>query len=123
MVTPAYDVAIIGGGHNGLTCAAYLAGAGLSVLVLEKNAVVGGAAVTEEFHPGYRNSVAAYAVSLLNPSIIAELGLAGHGLCIRERPVANFWPLDDGAGGGYLLLPHGRTARRQAIATVCREDG
>ena len=67
MTHDAYDVAIIGGGHNGLTCAAYLAGAGLRVVVLEKNAVVGGAAVTEEFHPGFRNSVAAYTVSLLNP--------------------------------------------------------
>jgi phytoene dehydrogenase-like protein len=62
-----HDVAIIGGGHNGLTCAAYLAGAGLNVVVLEKNDVVGGAAVTEEFHPGFRNSVASYTVSLLNP--------------------------------------------------------
>ena len=79
------DVAIIGGGHNGLTCAAYLAAAGLSVMVLEKNAVVGGAAVTEEFHPGFRNSVAAYTVSLLNPKVIADLELAKHGLKILEH--------------------------------------
>src|ERR671937_690939 len=68
-----YDVVIIGAGHNGLTCAAYLAMAGLKVKVLERRAIVGGAAVTEEFHPGFRNSVAAYAVSLLNPKIIADL--------------------------------------------------
>ena len=74
MTHDAYDVAIIGAGHNGLTCAAYLAGAGLRVIVLEKNAVVGGAAITEEFHPGFRNSVAAYAVSLLNPAVIARPG-------------------------------------------------
>ena len=83
----AHDVAIIGGGHNGLTCAAYLAGAGLRVIVLEKNAVVGGAAVTEEFHPGFRNSVAAYTVSLLNPVVIRDLELVRHGLRIVERPV------------------------------------
>ena len=67
-----YDVAVIGAGHNGLTCAAYLAGRGLRVIVLEKNAVVGGAALTEEFHPGFRNSVAAYTVSLLSPRVIAR---------------------------------------------------
>ena len=61
------DVVIIGAGHNGLTCAAYLAMAGLRVKVVERRKVVGGAAVTEEFHPGFRNSVAAYTVSLLNP--------------------------------------------------------
>ena len=61
------DVLIIGGGHNGLVCAAYLAGAGLRVRVLERRHIVGGAAVTEEFHPGFRNSLASYTVSLLNP--------------------------------------------------------
>ena len=76
MPTRAFDVAIIGAGHNGLVTAAYLAKAGASVVVLEKNSVVGGAAVTEEFHPGFRNSVAAYTVSLLNPKVIADLELA-----------------------------------------------
>jgi len=66
------DALIIGGGHNGLVCAAYLASAGLKVTVLERRAVVGGAAVTEEFHPGFRNSVAAYTVSLLNPKEIGR---------------------------------------------------
>ena len=64
------EVIIIGAGHNGLTCAAYLAMAGLRVTVVDRRTVVGGAAVTEEFHPGFRNSVAAYTVSLLNPKII-----------------------------------------------------
>src|SRR5258705_4517633 len=72
MERTAYDVAIIGAGHNGLTCAAYLAGAGLKVVVLEMNDIVGGAAVTEEFHPGFRNSVASYTVSLLNPKVRSE---------------------------------------------------
>ena len=74
------DVVIIGAGHNGLTCAAYLAMAGLRVKVVDRRKVVGGAAVTEEFHPGFRNSVAAYTVSLLNPKIISDLKLAEHGL-------------------------------------------
>ena len=69
------DVVIIGAGHNGLVCAFYLARAGLKVTVLERRGVVGGAAVTEEFHPGFRNSVASYTVSLLNPKIIARLDL------------------------------------------------
>ena len=91
-----YDVVIVGGGHNGLVCACYLAGAGLKVRVLERRGVVGGAAVTEEFAPGFRNSTAAYTVSLLNPKIIRELKLADHGLRIVERPFANFLPLPDG---------------------------
>jgi phytoene dehydrogenase-like protein len=91
-----YDVIVIGGGHNGLVCACYLAGAGLKVRVLERRHVVGGAAVTEEFAPGFRNSTAAYTVSLLNPKVIRDLKLAEHGLRIIERPFANFLPLADG---------------------------
>ena len=89
------DVIIIGGGHNGLVCACYLAAKGLHVRVLERRNVVGGAAVTEEFHPGFRNSSASYTVSLLNPKIIADLKLVEHGLRIVERPFANFLPLND----------------------------
>jgi len=90
------DALIIGGGHNGLVCAAYLAGAGLKVRVLERRGIVGGAAVTEEFHPGFRNSTASYTVSLLNPKVIADLRLHAHGLRVVERPYANFLPLPDG---------------------------
>src|SRR5690606_16670299 len=90
------DVIIIGGGHNGLVCAAYLAGAGLKVRVLERRGIVGGAAVTEEFHPGFRNSVASYTVSLLDPRVSADLRLAEHGLRVVERPFSNFLPLPDG---------------------------
>ena len=86
------DVVIIGAGHNGLTCAAYLAMAGLRVKVIERRKVAGGAAVTEEFHPGFRNSVAAYTVSLLNPKVVADLRLADHGLRIVERRAQNFLP-------------------------------
>jgi len=100
------DALIIGGGHNGLVCAAYLAAAGLAVTVLERRAVVGGAAVTEEFHPGFRNSVAAYTVSLLNPKVIHDLELARYGLRVIERRAANFLPTADGR---YLLTGEGRT--------------
>src|SRR5471030_1690158 len=89
------DAVIIGGGHNGLVCAFYLARAGLKVVVLERRGVVGGAAVTEEFHPGFRNSVASYTVSLLNPKVIRGLDLHGHGLTIVERRMSNFLPIDD----------------------------
>jgi len=91
-------VVVIGGGHNGLTCACYLARAGLKVLILERRSVVGGAAVTEEFHPGFRNSTASYTVSLLNPKVIRDLRLAEHGLTVLERPLQNFLPLPDGTG-------------------------
>jgi len=111
------DVVIIGAGHNGLTCAAYLAMAGLRVKVVERRKVVGGAAVTEEFHPGFRNSVAAYTVSLLNPQIISDLKLSRHGLRIVERRAQNFLP---SPGGGYLLTGEGRTY--QSIAKLSARD-
>jgi phytoene dehydrogenase-like protein len=107
----ARDAVIIGGGHNGLVCAAYLAAAGLKVTVLERRGVVGGAAVTEEFHPGFRNSVAAYTVSLLNPKVIRDLELPRHGLRVVERGLANFLPLD---ATQYLKIGAGKTEREVA---------
>src|ERR1700745_4417010 len=100
------DVVIIGAGHNGVSCAAYLAMAGLRVKVVERRKVLGGAAVTEEFHPGFRNSVAAYTVSLLNPKIIADLNLAEHGLKIVERRAQNFLPAPDRS---HLLTAEARS--------------
>jgi phytoene dehydrogenase-like protein len=102
-----YDVVIIGAGHNGLVCACYLGMAGLKVKILERRHIVGGAAVTEEFHPGFRNSVAAYTVSLLNPKVIRDLDLHRHGLKIVERRALNFLPTEDGR---YLLTGEGRTS-------------
>ncbi|WP_442253249.1 phytoene desaturase family protein [Stenotrophomonas pavanii] len=101
-----WDAIIIGGGHNGLVCAAYLARAGKKVRVLERRGVLGGAAVTEEFHPGFRNSVASYTVSLLQPKVIDDLQLHAHGLRIINRPANNFLPLPDDR---YLLSAPGRT--------------
>ena len=108
---PDLDAIIIGGGHNGLTCAAYLGMAGLRVRVLERRGVVGGACVTEEFHPGFRNSTAAYTVSLLQPKVIRDLELHRHGLRIVERRAQNFLPLPDGR---HLLTGEGRTEREIA---------
>ncbi|MEJ2515642.1 MAG: NAD(P)/FAD-dependent oxidoreductase [Gammaproteobacteria bacterium] len=103
-----FDAVIIGGGHNGLVCAAYLAGAGMRVAVLERRGILGGAAVTEEFHPGFRNSSCSYTVSLLHRQVITDLKLYAHGLQIVERPFANFLPLPDGRAfrfGGELSVP------------------
>lgn len=111
------DAIIIGAGHNGLTCAAYLAMAGLKVHVQERRRVVGGACVTEEFHPGFRNSTAAYTLSLLQPKIIRELRLHDHGLRVVERRAQNFLPLPDGR---YLLTGEGRT--EQEIAKFSAKD-
>ena len=102
---------IIGGGHNGLVCAAYLAKAGLDVTVLERRPVLGGAAVTEEFHPGFRNSVCSYTVSLLHPSVISDLNLKRHGLKILSRRVNNFLPLP--SGDSFASVP-GQLAQEAA---------
>ena len=116
--TPSDDVLLIGGGHNGLVCAAYLARAGLKVRVLERRGVLGGAAVTEEFHPGFRNSVASYTVSLLHRQVIDDLRLHAHGLRIVERPYANFLPLPDGRafrfGGAHTQAEAARWSARDA---------
>jgi phytoene dehydrogenase-like protein len=108
-MTKTYDALIIGGGHNGLVCAFYLARAGLKVRILERRDIIGGAAVTEEFHPGFRNSTASYTVSLLRPKVIADMRLHERGWRIVERTISNFFPHED----GYLKLGGG-TARTQA---------
>jgi len=122
-VTSRFDAVVVGGGHNGLTCAAYLAAAGMTVCVVERRSIVGGAAVTEEFHPGFRNSTASYTVSLLDPRVILDLRLAQHGLVVRERPFANFLPLPD---GNYLKVGAASKRRkprspgfRSAMRTGC----
>ncbi len=107
-----HDAVIIGGGHNGLICAAYLARAGRRVLVLERRHVLGGAAVTEELHPGFKFSVCSYVVSLLRPNIIRELQLARHGLEIIPLE-CSFLPLPNGDSLCRWSDPH-RTHREIA---------
>jgi len=113
------DVLILGAGHNGLTCAFYLARAGLKVRMLERRAIVGGAAVTEEFHPGFRNSTASYTVSLLQPKVIADMGLAARGLRILDRPYSNFLPQPDGR---YLLVGGGVDKTQAEFAKFSTAD-
>ena len=112
------DALIIGAGHNGLVCAFYLARAGLKVRVLERRAVAGGAAVTEEFHPGFRNSTASYTVSLLRPKVIADMKLPERGFRVIERELSNFLPFDD----GYLLLGGGMAATQAEFARYSARD-
>jgi phytoene dehydrogenase-like protein len=118
-MTKKYDAVIIGGGHNGLVCAFYLAKAGLKVRIVERREVVGGAAVTEEFHPGFRNSVASYTVSLLQPKVIADMKLADHGYRVIERPISNFLPQED---GGYLKLGGGMERTQAEFARFSKHD-
>lgn len=113
------NIVIIGAGHNGLVCAFYLASAGHRVTIAERRRVVGGAAVTEEFHPGFRNSVASYTVSLLHQRIIDDMDLAGQGLRIVERPIANFLPTQDGR---FLKLGGGLARSQAEVAKFSRRD-
>ncbi len=109
---------IIGAGHNGLTCAFYLAAKGLKVAVLEASETVGGAAVTDEFLPGFRNSAASYTVSLLNPKVIRDLDLERHGLKVVLRKRDNFLPGD----GDYLLAGRNGLTRKE-IVRLNKADG
>ena len=114
-----YDAVIVGGGHNGLVCACYLAARGWSVRMLERRGIVGGAAVTEEFHPGFRNSSASYTVSLLHPKVIRDLKLSGHGLRLIERPFSNFLPLGD---ADYIKVGGGMAATQAELARFSKRD-
>jgi phytoene dehydrogenase-like protein len=91
----------------------------MSVAVFERRGIVGGAAVTEEFHPGFRNSTASYTVSLLHPKVIRDLRLAAHGLIIVERPLANFLPLSD---RDCLRVGNGLAATQAEVARFSRKD-
>jgi phytoene dehydrogenase-like protein len=113
-----YDVIVIGGGHNGLTCAAYLARAGRKVLVLERRHVLGGAAVTEEIFPGFKFSVASYVVSLLRPEIIRDLDLPRHGMELLPLD-GTFTPMAD---GDYLWRVNDHYKTRREIARHSRLD-
>jgi len=115
----AKNVVIVGGGHNGLVCACYLAKAGFSVTVLERHDILGGAAVTEEFHPGFRNSVASYTVGLLHPQVIEDLHLHHHSLEILERPINNFLPLPDDNNLTSFPDP---ASMQQEVARFSRKD-
>jgi phytoene dehydrogenase-like protein len=115
----AYDAVVIGAGHNGLVASAYLAEAGLKVLVLERRPLVGGAAVTEELHPGFRFSRASYVLSLFRPEIVSHLELARHGLVLLPRDPSSFTPFPDGR---FLLLGPDAAANEREIAKFSTRD-
>ena len=119
-MTSPVDVIVVDGGHNGLVCACYLARAGLRVRVFERRAIVVGAAVTEEFHPGFRNSTASYTVGLLAPEIIRDLRLKSHGLCFVTRPQANFLPL---SASESLSIYNDDAATAREFARFSSNDG
>jgi phytoene dehydrogenase-like protein len=114
-----YDIIIVGAGHNGLVTAAYLARAGLRVLVLERRALVGGACVTEELWPGFKVSTAAYVNSLFRPEIIRDLELARHGFELLPRSPSSFTPFPDGR---FLLMGPDKGLTRQQVAKFSSRD-
>src|SRR5262245_62010467 len=114
-----YDLNVIGGGHNGLVTAAYLARAGVKVLVLERREVLGGACVTEEVWPGYKVSTAAYVNSLLRPEIIRDLELKRHGFQMLPRNPSSFTPFLDGR---YLMMGPDREMTLREIAKFSAKD-
>src|SRR5689334_24113279 len=114
-----YDIIIVGSGHNGLVTAAYVAGAGARVLVLERREVLGGACVTEELWPGFKVSTAAYVNSLLRPEIIRDLELKRHGFKMLPRNPSSFTPFPDGR---YLLLGPDASLHRTELAKFSTKD-
>src|SRR3989449_10037608 len=114
-----YDIIIVGAGHNGLVTAAYLARAGMRVLVLERRELVGGACVTEELWPGFKVSTASYVNSLLRPEIIRELELARHGFELLPRSPSSFTPFPDGR---CLLMGPGKELTRRQVTKFSPRD-
>ena len=118
-MSASYDLIVIGGGHNGLVTAAYLAGTGLKVCVLERREVLGGACVTEEVWPGFKVSTAAYVNSLLRPEIIRDLELRRHGFEMLPRSPSSFTPFPDGRS---LLLGPDKEMTRREVAKFSARD-
>src|SRR5438128_6576677 len=114
-----YDAIVIGGGHNGLVTACYLARARWKVLVLERRHLVGGCAVTEEVFPGYKVSTAAYVNSLFRPEIIRELRLKDYGFELLERSPSSFTPFPDGR---YLMMGPDRDLNLREIGKFSKKD-
>src|ERR1041385_1190258 len=114
-----HDAIIIGGGHNGLVTAAYLAKAGRKVLVLERREIVGGCCITEELWPGFRVSTAAYANSLLRPEIIRDLELKKYGFEMLPRSPSSFTPFPDGR---YLMMGPDKGLTHREVAKFSVRD-
>src|SRR5438128_9292608 len=118
-MSASYDLIVIGGGHNGLVTAAYMARTGLKVCVLERREVLGGACVTEEIWPGFKVSTAAYVNSLLRPEIIRDLELKRFGFEMLPRNPSSFSPFPDGR---YLLLGPDAELNRREIGKFSAKD-